>query len=84
MAYGCPVVSTPFRAIPDLVVNGETGVLIKYGDVEELSLRLYELAKDPDRYQAMSKAAMRRYQSHFTMRAHLDRIIPMLKVATDR
>jgi len=84
MAYGCPVVSTPFRAIPDLVVNGETGVLIKYGDVEELSLRLYELAKDPDRYQAMSKAAMLRYQSHFTMRAHLDRIIPMLKVATDR
>lgn len=78
MAYGCPVISTHFRAIPDLVVDGETGVLIEYGDVDKMSLRLFELATDPKRYQAMSQAAMRRYQSHFTMQAHLDRILPRL------
>jgi glycosyltransferase involved in cell wall biosynthesis len=83
MAYGCPVITTRFRAIPDLVVDGETGVLVKYGDVDKLSLRLSELAKDQERYQVMSKAAMRRFQSKFTMRAHLDRILPMLLAAED-
>lgn len=79
MAYGCPVISTCYRAIPDLVVDGKTGVLIKYGDVDLLTLRLFELVKDPERYQKMSRAALRRYQSNFTMQAHLDRILPMLQ-----
>ncbi len=78
MAYGCPVISTHFRAIPDLVVDGETGVLIEYGDVDKMSLRLFELATDPERYQAMSQATIYRYQSYFTMQAHLDRILPKL------
>ena len=81
MAYGCPVVTTHFRAIPDLVVDGESGVFIEYGDVDQLSLGVFGLVKDPGRYHDMSRAAMRRYQSHFTMQAHLDRILPMLRVA---
>lgn len=79
MAYGCPVVSTDFRAIPDLVVNGETGLLIDYGNVEQLASGLFSLVKDPGIYHNMSQSAMRRYQDYFTMRRHLERILPFIK-----
>lgn len=54
--YGLWLSSIPtyFRAIPDLVVDGEMGVLIEYGDVGKMSLWLFEIATDPEHYQTMS------------------------------
>lgn len=45
MALGIPTISTDLNAIPEAVINGKTGLLVKIGDSEALTaaiLRLYE------------------------------------------
>lgn len=79
MAYGCPVITTRYRAIPDLVVEGETGHFVEYGDAAGIAARLRALASDPEAYEAMSEAAVARFRRQFTMEAHLERIVPLIE-----
>lgn len=79
MAYGCPVITTRFRAIPDLVVEEETGWFVDYGDVNSITEHLCTLASDADIFRRMSIASADRYRRFFTMNTHLRRIVPLLK-----
>lgn len=72
MAHGCVVIATDFRAIPDMVVDGVTGALVKYGQPEQIACAVRRIASDADRYTAMSNAAVRRYKERFTQERHLD------------
>lgn len=47
MACGLPAVSTNLVGIPDLIKDGETGLLVEPGDVEALAGALARLAEDP-------------------------------------
>lgn len=78
MAHGCAVISTDFRAIPDLVEDGETGLLVPFDDPPAIARALASLAGDPDRLASMSEAAVRRYRQRFTMERHLHAIVPEL------
>jgi glycosyltransferase involved in cell wall biosynthesis len=46
MAFGLPVVATPVGGVADLVISGETGLLVTPGDVEELAQAIIRLASD--------------------------------------
>lgn len=76
MAFGCVVISTNYRAIPDLVVNGTTGVFVDYGEPEQIASAIADLCANPERYNQMSKSAVKRYQRYFTMPAYLETITP--------
>ncbi|HEU0302743.1 MAG TPA: glycosyltransferase, partial [Longimicrobium sp.] len=78
MAHGNVVVSTDYRAIPDMVVDGETGALVPCGDPAALADAIGGLIEDPARYAAMSRAAVERFRRRFTRRGHLDAILPHL------
>jgi glycosyltransferase involved in cell wall biosynthesis len=78
MAYGNVVVSTDYRAIPDLVDDGATGVLVPYGDPAALAAALDRLLGDPARYAEMSRAAVARFRARFTREAHLRAILAEL------
>ena len=56
MAAGLPVVSTPVSGIPELVVDGENGLLVAPEDPAALADAIWPLAKDP----ALRDAARRR------------------------
>lgn len=79
MAHGCVVVATNYRAIPDLVVDGETGVLVEYGRPDQLASAIEALSADADRFGAMSKAAVERYRERFTLDRHLDAMAEVLE-----
>ncbi len=81
MAYGCVAISTNYRSIPDLVVDGVTGTLIEHGRPDQIAEVIRKIVAEPDRYEAMSQAAVERYEKHFTMQQHLDAIIPLLEGA---
>jgi glycosyltransferase involved in cell wall biosynthesis len=49
MSHAVPVVSTPVGGIPELVVDGETGYLVKPGDIEGLRKRILELISDEEK-----------------------------------
>ena len=78
MAHGCIVISTDYRAIPDMVVDGVTGVLIKPHRPDRIADAVRRMVAEPNRYAAMSQAAVDRYEKFFTMQRHLDAIIPLL------
>ena len=81
MAHGCVVISTDFRAIPDLVADGVTGALVEYGRPDRIADAIRRLCADPARYAAMSRAAAARYEANFTLRRYLDSLIPLLEDA---
>jgi glycosyltransferase involved in cell wall biosynthesis len=53
LASGCPVVSTEVGAIRDLIIPGETGVLVKAGDAEGLARGILEQLENRARTEAM-------------------------------
>lgn len=78
MAHGNVVVSTDYRAIPDMVDDGVTGVLVPYGAPAAIADAVEALVRDPARYAAMSRAAVERFRARFTRRRHLDTLLPHL------
>lgn len=67
MSQGTPVVATDAGGVPEIVVNGETGVLYQVGNAEQLANHAHRLLED-DLYRArMGKWAAERVRSHFTI-----------------
>ena len=56
-AAGVPVVSCALRGVPDVVVDGETGVLVKENDFEALAQALRVLLVDRERRRALGQGA---------------------------
>ncbi|HVG43825.1 MAG TPA: glycosyltransferase family 4 protein [Longimicrobium sp.] len=78
IAYGNVVVSTDYRAIPDMVRHGVTGVLVPYADPGAIAAAVAAAVADPDGYARMSRAAWELYEREFTRRAHVERLLPQL------
>ncbi len=78
MAYANVVISTDYRAIPDMVVDKQTGFLVPYAQPRAIADRIKKLVMDPKRYVVMSQAARQRYENLFTRRAHLNNLIHFL------
>lgn len=83
MASGLPVVSTKVGAIPELVADGERGLLIRPGDVRQLRESLDWVATHPKAAAAMgakgSDFARRFHDSQVNMRRLMDLIIALSK-----
>lgn len=78
MAYGSVVISTNYRAIPDVIVPGATGEFVPFGSPEAIAAVVIKLAQDPALFNRMSHQAIQRYQELFTQAAHVDRMIAHL------
>jgi glycosyltransferase involved in cell wall biosynthesis len=60
MAHGLPVVSTSVGGIPELVQDGDSGILLEPGDVEGIAGAVETLALDPELRSRMGRAGRRR------------------------
>jgi glycosyltransferase involved in cell wall biosynthesis len=67
MAAGVPTIATAVGGIPELVVDGETGVLLAPGMARSaLGRTLAALVRDPARRARMGAAARSRYEARYT------------------
>ena len=73
-SQGLACVSTALSAIPELIVDGETGVLVPPDDEESLSAALAELLADPDLRARLGAGGHRRVRKHFSHYRDLDRL----------
>ncbi len=73
MAARKPVVASAIGGLPDVIVDGETGLLVPPGDPEALRLALRELLLDPARRARMGEAGHERARL-FTVGVVADRI----------
>ena len=66
MAWGKPVVGCRAGGVPEVVLDGETGVLVEAGDRDALRDRLILLLSDPALRARLGAAARARAVSHFS------------------
>jgi glycosyltransferase involved in cell wall biosynthesis len=77
-ATGLPVISTRHGGIPDVVVEGETGLLSDERDVDGMAAQMVTLLTDAALAGRMGAAAQGRVRQHFTMDQSLARLAALL------
>lgn len=69
-----PVVATAVGGVPDLVADGETGLLVPPRDPEALAAAAVALIEDPDRSRRIGEAGRQRRRREFSLDATIGRI----------
>lgn len=67
MGCGTPLLASRIGVLPDIVVEGQTGMLVAPRDAGAMAEKLVYLAGDPGRAAAMGDAARRRVLERFTL-----------------
>jgi glycosyltransferase involved in cell wall biosynthesis len=82
MACAVPTVNTDVGSVRDLVVDGETGLIVPPGDAEKMAAAFRKILLDPHLAGRMGRAARRRIVDRFTLdrtageyRRYFERII---------
>lgn len=66
MASGLPVIATEVSGTRQVMIPGETGLLVPPGDIDRLRAALLQLATSPEQARAMGAAARRRVIAAFS------------------
>jgi glycosyltransferase involved in cell wall biosynthesis len=64
MAFGLPMIGPRAKGIPELVTDGEDGIIFEPDDVGELTKAMARLVENPDLRAALSEGALRNASEH--------------------
>ncbi len=79
MALERPVVATNIGGLPEIIKDGETGILTPPNDPQAISQALYELLLDPKKMQQMGKLGRKRTEKHFDLNIQISLVLEVLK-----
>ncbi len=79
-AYGRPVIGCRAGGVPDVIEDGQDGLLVEFGDVAALAQAIEALLADPERRRAMGRRGRARVERHYTW----DRLYPVLRGVYDQ
>jgi glycosyltransferase involved in cell wall biosynthesis len=77
MAHAKPVVATAVGGTPELVLDGETGILVPPGDGDALTNALDALLRDPVRARRMGEAGLARVRAEFDAKTLTARVLSL-------
>ncbi len=83
MAYGLPVVVSNVGGIPEVVCDGQEGLMIEPGDVDGLCRALKQLMESVECRQRMGTAARHRMAAHHTVEIYLRQLQELYNRAID-
>jgi glycosyltransferase involved in cell wall biosynthesis len=87
MASGVPVVASAVGGIPELVIDGETGLLVEPGDPRSLAAAIGRLIDDPELRRRLAAAGHARARRLFELerwrREHVDLYLRLLEERSD-
>jgi D-inositol-3-phosphate glycosyltransferase len=83
MACGRAVISTRVGGIPELIADGESGVLVKPKDWGELGEQISLLLSDADRRHSLGESALERVKRYFTWEKVAERLDSVYRRALD-
>ena len=73
MAARVPVIAASVGALPEIVLDGQTGYLTKPGDIEGLAQAMLDICEYPAQAHDMGEAAHRRVETEFSAERMIDR-----------
>lgn len=79
MLASLPVVATRVSAVPEVVVDGETGALVEAGDAEGFASKLAELAGDPEHARRLGAAGRARALADFSVARMVERTLSVYR-----
>ncbi len=77
MALGVPVVTSRVSAIPELVSDGQTGVLVEVDDVAGFAKAMASIHAAPELARQYSQAARDRVAQLFNQDANIDELLEL-------
>jgi colanic acid/amylovoran biosynthesis glycosyltransferase len=80
-ATGLPVVSTTHAGIPEIVADGDAGLLVPERDADALADALSELIQSPDRWPEMGRAGREYVATTHSIPAVIERLIEVYESA---
>ncbi|WP_296700213.1 glycosyltransferase family 4 protein [Algoriphagus sp.] len=78
MQYSLPVISTFEGAIPEIIINNETGIIVKKESPKEISEAVNFLENNPKKRIQMGVNAFARFKENYTLSIFEDRLISTL------
>ena len=82
MLSSLPVVATRVSAVPEIVLDGETGLLAPPGDSNALAGHLATLLDDPERRRALGANGLRRAREQFSVDRMTERTLSRVRALT--
>lgn len=75
MSMGTPVIASDLGGIPEVIIGGETGILVSPNDITQLKDAILRLWQNPAHHQAMSQNALDFMRSNFDKERQFDRFL---------
>jgi glycosyltransferase involved in cell wall biosynthesis len=79
LAFGKVIISTNYRAIPDMVSHHYNGFLVKGDLPKEIAKCIESLWKNPTEITRMGRNSLLLYQNNFTQEEHLNKLLGIIK-----
>jgi glycosyltransferase involved in cell wall biosynthesis len=83
MAWGKPVIGSRVGGIPELVRDGQEGVLVAHGDAGALGEAMLAMQNDPNRSQRMGRAGRERVMERYDAGLHYSAVAEAYARAAD-
>lgn len=74
MMAGLPVILTDWRALPDMVTDGENGIVVPARDPAALSTQIDRLVRSVELRESMGLKARKRFEERYRLADHLSRV----------
>lgn len=74
MAYGCAIVTTKYRSIPDITIENKNAIYVEYGNPESIADALEKLLKNNELLEQYSEFSREIYEAKFKWETHLERM----------
>jgi glycosyltransferase involved in cell wall biosynthesis len=78
-ACGIPVIGSRIGGIPEVIINGKTGLLTTPGDVNELAEAIGRLLTDGELYKRLSSAGREHVHNNFNLQNMVNRTVTLYK-----
>jgi glycosyltransferase involved in cell wall biosynthesis len=73
-AAGLPVISTFHAGIPDVIVDGETGLLVPERDIEGMAQKMLFILDNPEKAKEMGMAGKKYIRENFSMKKYISKL----------
>ena len=83
-ATGMPILSTLHADIPEVVVDGKSGLLSQERDVDSMAENLERLVAEPDLWEQMGRCGRRHVEGNFDVRRQVARLEEIYSEVAER
>ena len=84
LACGCVVLASDTEPVREVIVDGETGLLAGFFDVEAFARRALDVLRDPPAFRDLGDRAAAMIESRYALSVTLPRLVALFERATSR